>query len=250
MHGVLCGLYTLVRSAMRTISECLVDHAQSKFCTLNFLTRPISVAFFNRISKYLKILLKNVSYWQTVQSNLTACILPACSRSDCVGVNIIIYFFVFNLTTCSLKTMPWLWPCDRWCKCVQDPSILTLRHDTVAEVTVWPVSGHNTNNEYNLFYQKLDAEYVLFNNFFENSRIFWENNEKLFWRHIWRFFRERRCLVPKINITFFIANWVLNILLFSILFKKSCIFWEDGKKLFLGAQVSLEGNGVGLRKWI
>ncbi len=36
-------------------------------------------------------------------------------------------------------------------------------------------------NEYN---QKLDAEYSLFNNFFEKSSIFRENHEKLFWGHI------------------------------------------------------------------
>ncbi len=31
------------------------------------------------------------------------------------------------------------------------------------------------------FYQKLDAEYFLFDNFFEKSSIFQENREKLFW---------------------------------------------------------------------
>ncbi len=41
-----------------------------------------------------------------------------------------------------------------------------------------------TKNEYNLFYQKLDAEYFLFNNFLEKNSIFWENHEKVFWKHI------------------------------------------------------------------
>ncbi len=41
-----------------------------------------------------------------------------------------------------------------------------------------------TKNEYNLFYQKLDAEYFLFKNFFEKNSIFWENPEKLFCGHI------------------------------------------------------------------
>ncbi len=35
------GIYTLVRSV-----------AWSKFCILNFLTTPFSVAFFNSISKF------------------------------------------------------------------------------------------------------------------------------------------------------------------------------------------------------
>ncbi len=41
-----------------------------------------------------------------------------------------------------------------------------------------------TKNEYNLFYHKLDAEYFLFDNFFEKGNIFRENSEKLFWGHI------------------------------------------------------------------
>ncbi len=35
-----------------------------------------------------------------------------------------------------------------------------------------------TKNEYNLFYQKLDAKYFLFNNFFKKNSIFWENSFK------------------------------------------------------------------------
>ncbi len=75
----------------------------------------------------------------------------------------------------------------------------------------------------------------LFNNFFrKKNSIFWENREKRFWGHIRQFFRERRFLASKIIITFFITNEVVNILLFNSFFKKSCIFWENRKKPFLG----------------
>ncbi len=33
------------------------------------------------------------------------CMHSACTQSDCVGVSIIIYFYVFNLTVCFLETM-------------------------------------------------------------------------------------------------------------------------------------------------
>ncbi len=42
--GLLCG-QDHARSAIGLVDH--IDHAQSKFCTLNFLTTPISVAFFN-----------------------------------------------------------------------------------------------------------------------------------------------------------------------------------------------------------
>ncbi len=75
-------------------ASSLVDHMWSKFCTLNFLTTPISIALFNRISKFLKPLLK---------MRHTGC--SACARSNCVGASIIIYFYVFNLTACGLETV-------------------------------------------------------------------------------------------------------------------------------------------------
>ncbi len=98
-------------------------------------------------------------------------------------------------------------------------------------LATWPL-GHcasckgssYTKNEYNLFYQKLHAEYFLFKKFFAKSSIFWENCEKLFWGHIGQFFRERRSLAPKINITFFITNKLPNILLFSSFFQKRLYF--------------------------
>ncbi len=70
----------------------------------------------------------------------------------------------------------------------------------------------------------------LFNNFFLKKQNFLK---KMFWEHIWQFFRERRRPMSKINITCFITNEVLNILLFNSFFKKSCIFWKNAKKPFL-----------------
>ncbi len=49
--------------------------------------------------------------------------------------------------------------------------------------------------------------------------------------------------MSKINITFFfIANEVLNILLFSSFFKKRCNFLRKRQKIVSGAQVSFEGK--------
>ncbi len=42
-------------------------------------------------------------------------------------------------------------------------------------------------------------------------------------------------LTPKMNITFFIRNLMLNISLFDNFFEKSCIFRENRKKRFGGA---------------
>ncbi len=62
-------------------------------------------------------------------------------------------------------------------------------------------------SEYNLFYyHKLDAEYFFIRQFFRKSSIFRENCEKLFWGHIWVFFRGKRHFAPQIDITFFITN--------------------------------------------
>ncbi len=46
----------------------------------------------------------------------------------------------------------------------------------------------------------------------------------------------------KINVTFFIANEVSIILLFSSFFKKSCNFLRKRQKTVSGAQVSFEGK--------
>ncbi len=100
-----------------------------------------------------------------------------------------------------------------------------------------------TKNEYNLFYQKLDAESFFIRPFFRKKAIFPEKTMKNCFGNAFEFFRERRCLAPKINITFFIINEVLNILLFnSFSKKKKLIFWENGKKPFLEPKSLLKGR--------
>ncbi len=81
----------------------------------------------------------------------------------------------------------------------------------------------------------------LFNNFFEKSSTFRENREKLFWGRIWQFLKERRRLVPKINITFLLPMtcWIFYYL--AVFSKKAVIFWKNGKTPFLWAE-SLEGT--------
>ncbi len=80
-------------------------------------------------------------------------------------------------------------------------ALLCLQHVQLCHCATCPGSSY-TKNEYSLFYQKFDAEYFLSDNFFEKSCIFREKRKKLFWGRIWQFFRERRSLTPKINITF------------------------------------------------
>ncbi len=62
---------------------------------LNFQTTPISVAFFIRISKLKKTLIR------LDESDRTR---SAGTLSDHVGVSIIIYIYEFNLTTCGFET--------------------------------------------------------------------------------------------------------------------------------------------------
>ncbi len=67
-----------------------------------------------------------MSYWQAVPGQIRLgefnCLCSAYARSDRVGVGIIIYFYVFNLTACGLKT--------------------TRSHDCVADLQV--CTGLNT----------------------------------------------------------------------------------------------------------
>ncbi len=95
----------------------------------------------------------------------------------------------------------------------------------------WATCKGSCHTKIEFFYHKLDAEYFSFNNFFEKSSIFRENREKLFSGHIWLLFRERRCLVSKINIFVFITNYLLNILLFNNFFKKKLYFPRNNEKL-------------------
>ncbi len=71
---------------------------RGKFCTINFLTTPISVAFFDRIIKFKKKTIKKCII-------LADHVHSTCVWSDYVGVSIIFYLYVFNLTKCGLQ--PW-----------------------------------------------------------------------------------------------------------------------------------------------
>ncbi len=64
-----------------------------------------------------------------------------------------------------------------------------------------------TKNEYNLLYHKLDAEYFFIQQFFrKKQRFLGKLKKKLFWEHIWPFFREMGRPTQKVNITFSITN--------------------------------------------
>ncbi len=55
-------------------------------------------------------------------------------------------------------------------------------------------------------------------------------------------FSERKHFTPKINITFYIINYVMNIFLRAIFFEKSSNFPENPEKLFFGSMTTLERN--------
>ncbi len=82
---------------------------------------------------------------------------------------------------------------------------------------------------------------IFYSTIFSKKAVFSE--KKLFWEHIQQFFRERRRLAPKINVTFFIMNEVRNILLLKFFLKK-LYFLKKRQKTISGAQVSFEGNGA------
>ncbi len=127
--------------------------------------------------------------------------------------------------------------------------LLGLRHSRW--VTAQPVRGHLTPKmNIILFYQKLDAEYFLFVNFFEKSNIFRQDGKKLFWWHIWRFFRGRRRLVQKINITFLsqIRRWIFYYL--AVFSKKNSNFLRKWQNPFPGPMSLLKGRRRLGRKWI
>ncbi len=48
---------------------------------------------------------------------------------------------------------------------------------------------------------------ILFNNLKKKNSIFRENSKKVSWGTFEDFFRERKRLVPKINMTFFYHKW-------------------------------------------
>ncbi len=105
-------------------------------------------------------------------------------------------------------------------------------------------SSH-TKNEYNLFYEKLDAEYFLIQQFFRKKQYFLRKLRKTVLGRIWQFFRERRRLVPKINITFFYHKWEMRYWIFyylTVFFEKSCNFLRKRQKIISVDQVSFEGK--------
>ncbi len=61
-------------------------------------------------------------------------------------------------------------------------------------------------NEYNLFYQKLDAKHFHFFIIFLEKAVFSDETAKKCSGRICPFFREKGHFRQKINITFFIAN--------------------------------------------
>ncbi len=124
--------------------------------------------------------------------------------------------------------------------------------NTSNRVTVRPVMGHLAPKmNIPFFIRNLMLNIFLLNNFFEKKNcIFRENRKKLFWGRIWQFFRERRRLVPKINITFSITNEVLNILLITNFFQKMCNFLRKRQKTVFRAQVSWRKGDVWRRKRI
>ncbi len=90
----------------------------------------------------------------------------------------------------------------------------------------------------------------LFNKFSEKSNIFWENLEKLFFRRIWQFYKNRRRFAPKINITFLsqMRFWILHYL---AVFSKTAVFSvKTAKPQFWGPSLFWRERDVRRWKWI
>ncbi len=95
-HVHTCVVYYAVKT-VRPASG-LVDRVWSKFCTLNFLTYNFGCIFQWNIKIFINPIKKCIILADHMPS--------ACIRSECVGVSIIIYFYVFNLTTCGSVYRP------------------------------------------------------------------------------------------------------------------------------------------------
>ncbi len=109
-------------------------------------------------------------------------------------------------------------------------------------VTVRPVMGHLTPKmNIAFFIRNLILNIFLFKNFFEKSCIFRETRKKVFWGRIWIFFRERRRLTLKINITF-LSQMRYRIFYYLPVFSKMCNFLRKRRKTVSGAQVSFVGK--------
>ncbi len=110
-------------------------------------------------------------------------------------------------------------------------------------VTVRPIKGHLTPKMNITFSVRIGGWISFYATIFLKKPVFSEKTEKLFWEHIWQFFGERRHLVLKINITFFYHKWGTKYFIIKQFFRKNCIFWENGKKLFLKPKSLLKGTG-------
>ncbi len=108
-------------------------------------------------------------------------------------------------------------------------------------VTVRPLRGHLPQKmNIAFFIRNLMLNIFLFDNFFEKSCIFRENSKKLFRGRIWQFFRERRPLTMKINITF-LSQMRYQYFIYQF-FPKMCNFLRKRQKTVSEAQVSFEGK--------
>ncbi len=84
------------------------------------------------------------------------------------------------------------------------------------------------------FNHKLDAKYFHVKQFFRKKQYFLKKLTKTVLGAPLTIFRKRRHLTQKINITFFITNYVPDILLFNTFFERSSIFWKNCEKPFTG----------------
>ncbi len=92
-------------------------------------------------------------------------------------------------------------------------------------VTVRPVRGHLTPKMNIAFSIRNLMLNISYSTIFSKKTVFSQKPAKnCFGGAFDNFFRERRRLMPKINITFFITNEVSNILLFTNFFQKCVIF--------------------------
>ncbi len=106
-------------------------------------------------------------------------------------------------------------------------------------------------NEYNLFYQELDAAYYFIQQFCRKYQYFLRKQWKTVLGHNW-LFRKRRRLVPKLTWLFLLQMRYRIIHCFSSFFKKKkAVFSEKmAKNCFWGPSLFWRDGGVWRRKWI
>ncbi len=103
--------------------------------------------------------------------------------------------------------------------------LLCLQHLQLCHCATCQGSSY-TKNEYILFYQKFDAEYFFIRQFFRKKAVFSEKTAKnCFGGAFDNFFRERRHLTPKINITI-LSQMRYRIFYYLPIFSKNMQFSE------------------------